>query len=308
MSEKIEADHFPEIADNGKGFHRLELLGIDEQLADPGQRRELFSSMSNEDFQRMFGYVNSITRGESISYDYEDGQLPLHPTPKLEDKSRLMERTYDAVREIAQDESLDERTALRRAGLTMAGAINLIHPKKNGNGRTARALHYLIEFGTERGKDAFGDEMYAVVGKLPVYDTDNRDALRDSPPSQMERSLMQFASAHVSEEMSETMDDRDWAGVCVVSFLDMMKGNVVVPIDEKVSINRGKREDGSQIIERIEPGTMDGVELYEATYLASSTIPNRKPDDVPFGAKRVVAEKHVVDPDKTISISMDIVS
>jgi hypothetical protein len=41
---------------------------------------------------------------------------------------------------------------------------------------------------------------------------------------------------------------------------------------------------GRQIIE---PGTLDGLALYEMSYLDHSTIPNREPSDVPMGAKRV---------------------
>jgi hypothetical protein len=225
MTEKVEFDHYPEVVADGKGIRRLELMGLDEHLADPAERRRLFETMSNEGYTKMFGFVNSLTRGEKPNYSYEDGNLPMLETPKLEDKSALMDATFESVRGILSDRETDDATALRRAGLTMAGAIDYIHPKENGNGRTGRTLHYLMEFGTGRGDRAFGDEMYAVIGKLPMYDTDSKKALDDSPPSQLENALNQEIYRSVDETTLKGMDARDLAAARVITFLDMMSGN-----------------------------------------------------------------------------------
>jgi hypothetical protein len=301
MSEKIkiERDHYPEAVDNSKGVRRLELLGIKENLATPKGRRNFFAGLTDDQFQRMTGYVNSVSRSQPIDYEYEDGQLPFAETPSLEDKAPLMNLAFQTVREIVSDGRLDDQTALRRAGLTMAGAMNYIHPKENGNGRSGRIAHYLIEFGAERGDQAFNEELYAIIAKLPVYDSDTSRALDDTPPAELEFALNAFLKEKTSPEVLGTMSERDWASARVVAFLDMMAGKIKIPINQEV--HRPVRTlDGMRRVERIMPGTIDGLSLYEQLYLDSSAIPHRSPQEVPKNAKRVMAEKDTKPPEMIV--------
>lgn len=289
---EVERDHYPEIVENGQGMHRLELMGLDERLANPSDRRALFADMTPDDFNRMYGYVNSITRGEAVVYEHEDGQLPGTATPTLEDKGPLMEATVKAVNDIAASSELDDRTALRRIGLTMAGAIDFIHPKKNGNGRSGRIMHYAAEFGTERGAKAVNEELYAIIGKLPVYDTDSRVALYDTPPSELEEMLDVYCKNNDAEYV--TRDPRERASVRVVAFLDMMRGVAEVPLVQPVVAGGGMTKQNGKIVNivrMIQPGEMDGVGLYEQHYTSMSELPNRDAEDVPEGAHRVMGDK-----------------
>lgn len=297
MPETIEHDHFPEVVDNGKGTHRLELLNIKEDLRTPSERRRYFTELPNEDFHRMVGYVNSITRGEKISYEYEDGQFPMGETPELEEKGDLMELTFDTVKEILTDDEIDDETALRRAGLTLAGAINYIHPFKNGNGRTGRVLHYLIEFGSERGDDSFNNEMYAAIAKLPAYEGDTAKAISNTPPVELEPSINAYLSAH-REVTESNLSPRAQASARVVAFLDMMRGQAEILISQDAvfmdTVNGVKK--------RFDAGSVDGRQLYEALYVGQSTTPNRMPVN---GANPIRAEKR--QPRGTISLSIDLV-
>jgi len=306
---QIEHDHYPEIVENGQGTRRLELLGVSEQFRNPQERRQFFANLSDDNYTQMISYVNSITQGKTISHDYADGRLPLLETPPLEDKQPLMELAFKSVREIASDPNLDDKTALRRAGLTLAGAINYIHPKENGNGRTGRVSHYLVEFGTERGDKAVNEELYAVIGKLPMYNTDKFKALHDTPPIKLERALdLQVAQSSPADYARLSVRER--ASARVVAFLDMMRGETTVPIAEATRLpnGTGADADGKYHFERFEPNQLTGIELYERQYLAYSTIPNRLPEEVPLGAQRVMAEKPTNAPKASVFDMSDVVA
>lgn len=295
--QQIEHDHYPEIIENGQGMRRLELLGMHEHLRDVSDRREFFATLDNDQLRRMTGYINSITRGAPVDYEYADGKFTDGATPPLEDKERLMELTFETMREIVADDELDDRTALRRAGLALAGGINYIHAYNNGNGRVSRVMQYLIEFGTERGDKALEEELYALIGKLPVYDTDDdKIAIDNTPHPALDRALDENIREHNLNGIVG-LSERELASTRVVAFLDMMRGVNNVPVNERVVMNRVKREtdDGLSFdIEFAEPGEINGVELAERQYLRLSTIPNRLPSEIPSDAHRVMAKKSEV--------------
>lgn len=290
VTQKIESDHNPDVVSQGKGIKRLERTGIKDQLATPEARRNLFGSMSDEQYKKMLGYVNSITRKEKIDYEYKDGQLPMDSTPPMEDKERLMNMTYQTVREILNDDNRDNLNSLRRAALTLAGAVNYIHPYENGNGRTGRVAHYLMEYGLDRGGEAFDQDLYSIIGKLPLYDVDMSLALSDSPPSDLSFELNKYIIEHTELKDFST---REFASKKVEVFLEMMSGKINLPINREVSQkNIANLRKGDMVkVETISPGSLNGVELYEKEYLFHSTIPNRAPNDIPPGAKRVVGER-----------------
>ena len=228
MSVSIEFDHHNETVENGQGMRRLELLGLDEQLRDPADRRVFFGAMTDDDYTRMTGYVNSITRGQPIDYGYYKSHVgPIH-TPALEDKDPLMREALQAVRNILSEPQLDDRVALRRAGLTMAGADNYVHAKIDGNGRMGRVKHYLIEFGTERGPQAFEEELYAIIGGHKQYETDTCQALYNTPPTAVYSALGEVIKMRNPDWA--LMTKREFAAMRVRTFLEMMQGTTTVPV------------------------------------------------------------------------------
>ncbi len=286
---KFEEDHHPEVVESGKASRRIERLGLKEELGDPEKRRAYFGNLTDEKYKKALGYVNSLSRGESIDYNYQDGQLPLEPTPQLEDKERLMSSTFQTVREILGDENMNTAHALRVAGLTLAGGVNYIHPYENGNGRTGRVMHYVMEFGNQRGEQVLEEELYAIIGKLPLYDTDRAKALDDGPPPELTEELNQL----VGRNSEGITDLRVLASKRVELFLAMMKGNVDVPINREVIIrNLSLAQVGDTIQpEKVSPGQINGRELYEKQYLYNSSVPNRRLGEVPLGARRVMGER-----------------
>jgi hypothetical protein len=306
--ENIEEDHFPDVVENNGGIARLEALGIKEKLRDPTERRAFFAEMTNDQYRLMFGYVNALTRGMTAKHAhdaYEDGELPLpeDATPPLEDKEKLMELLFNTAREIAQDQNLDAPLALRRIGLTLSGGINFIHPKLNGNGRSGRIMHYIAEFGTERGDQAFNEELYAIIAKTKVYDSDADAALYDTPPPELTTALGRRAAA-LGGESYKLLNNRERAAARVAVFLDMMRGRTHISIDEDVSRLRGSPVRGDVYIETIPSGTIGGAELYEREYVAMSAIPKRTPTEIPPGAQRVLTRREKSEGQMRIEIDL----
>lgn len=301
----IEFDHHPEIVEGNKGIRRLELLGLKETFREPESRRQHFVHIEDDSFAKMLGYINSVTRGEPIRYDFGDGKTPFMETPPLEDKGPLMGQAFATVREILSEEGLDERVALRRAALTIAGAVNYIHPYTEGNGRTGRVMHYLLEFGTERGEQAFNDELYAIIGKLPVYEAHSGRALDDTPPPELTLALDAVAQDIVPTRWA-TLDERAKASARVHVFLDMMKGTVAVPVTQDV--HRRYRDPTSLdpgSLKVAPGGTLDGRALYEREYLDHSAIPHYQPRDVPEATSRVIGARPNSEPG-TVSLNLDV--
>ena len=291
IQRTIEADHFPEVAADGNGTRRLELLGIKELLRESDQRRALFASMSNDEYKKYIGYINSITRGEKVSDGYADGKLGFIATPSLEDKEMLMDKSFEAVRDILSDKDSDDEVALRRAGLTIAGAINYIHPYENGNGRSGRAMHYLVEFGNQRGDEIFDQEMSATIGKYPVYDGELM-AIYDSPPPAMTRALDEKVGA-------VDVDPRQAATARVELFLDMMRGKSEIVINEPVLVHQAGSTKfiANNFVEHAS-GTMTGPKLFEQTYLGLSSTPNR-----PISAD--MSDSVAITPLRPIAVDLD---
>lgn len=287
-NREIEFDHHPEIAEGGKGIRRVELLGVKESLSGPTPRRLFFARMNDEAYTKTLGYINSVTRGVHVQYEFEDGQATMLDTPSITDKTVLIRDAFAAVREILNAD-LDESTALRRAGLTLSGAINYIHPYANGNGRTARVMHYLVEFGTERGDEEFNNELYAIIAKIPVYDTQGGRALDDSPLPEVTRALDQ--AAYIDDPDGYSADDGPArASRRVRVFLEVMSGHRQAPVREDV-IRRERDPStlGGSSTVRIEALSMDARTLLEHDYVARSAIPNYQPEDISPNSQRIVA-------------------
>lgn len=294
MKEKFfEYDHHPEVVENGKALRRIEKLNIKEDLISPESRVKFFSSLTDEQFKKMFCYINSITQGNVIDYEYQDGQLPFESTPSLENKEALMNKTFEVVRDILSlhnEEEISEekiRNILRKAGLTLAGAINYIHPKLNGNGRTARVLHYLLEYGSERGEKLFEDELYTIIAKTPVYEGETALAVDTTPPTELMSSLSTYASREYP--LYNNLDSRVKAEVNIRLFLKMMKGDITVPIHKESVIINNLTQDTN--IERIPANEINGDELYEKNYIAHSTTPNRNRNDINQDAQRTISKR-----------------
>lgn len=300
----VEQDHFPEEA--FKANRRIEVLGLSEQLRSSDTRRSFFGGLSDEGYRKILGYINSIMRRKTLEYDYKGGYLPTMVVPEKEEKELLMLKAFETVRNILGNDTLDDPTALRIASLALAGAVSYIHPYDNGNGRVGRIMHYLMEFGNQRGDKALSEELYAIIAKLPMYNTDRAQALYNTPPPELDDAIHAYIiDNHLREKFG---DDVSYAAVKVEIFLQMMQGITHVPTNKRIRLSNlidvptnmvAKKED-------IPAGQIDGRSLYIREYLNRSTVPHRKPAEIPSGAARVLA-KRKDKPSETIYLPIDIV-
>ncbi|HJV32623.1 MAG TPA: Fic family protein, partial [Patescibacteria group bacterium] len=274
----VESDHHFDVVEEGKGMRRIEKLGLKERLKTPEERKRLFASLTDEQYRKMLGYVNSLMRGKKISYEYGDAFTPSLVTPPREMKEPLMKEAFATVREILSDDQADPEEALRLAGLAMAGAVNYIHPYDNGNGRVGRIMHYLMEFGTER-ESVMEDELRALIAKVPLYEGDASPVIDDTPPFELEEAL--YKKAFELDPSLDQDDDREGAAAMVRTFLKMMRGEVQVPIIRDVTLVTWLRMDDTREREKIPVGGIDGKTLYVREYVTGSTAPNRSRDQMP---------------------------
>jgi hypothetical protein len=303
-AELIESDHRFDVVEGGMGMRRIEKLGLKERLGTPEERRELFANLNDEQYKKMLGYVNSLVRGEKISYEYGDSAPPTLVVPKREMKDPLLRETFAAVRELLADGNSNPEEALRLAGLMMAGAVNYIHPYDDGNGRVGRILHYLMEFGTERG-EALNDELRALIAKTPLYEGDSAQVIDDTPPTELERSL--YIAAAERDPGFRALDAREKAADSVRMFLKMMKGDVAVPIMDEVVIVCRQRKAEQWKREKCPAGSIDGRTLYLREYEAASTAPNRGPDQMPSAEPLTNIRRDDRDAEKYVNLPFDLV-
>ena len=314
----IETSHLPELAENGGAYTLAEKLHLGElELSSAADRRQRLSELEPDILMHAVVGLNALMRGlPEETGQFEDGQLPMMPTSKLAEKEPLMLETGDTFKRILSNPDLDDAAALRTAGLTLAGAINYIHPFKDGNGRTARLLHYFIEFGAERGEELFEAETYSAIGKVAVVDTDFRRAVDTTPLGGLERSLQNWSMNAYPKEW-ELGDERDHAALIVRAFLDCMSGKADILTSEEVyqsSVEPGKFAsvgtwsdvDGHKVnkgrtvhFTKAPVGT-SVAKLYENQYEAMSFAASIPPEAVPLKTNRIHARKKQEDTMKII--------
>lgn len=136
---------------------------------DPRSKRDWIARMTPSDFKGVVLYFNALLRDRdpaTHTFDGEGVMTGVMTPPPQKFKEALLEETAAALTRIARDSQLDDSQALRRIGLTAAGALNLIHPNANGNGRTGRFLSYAW--------DQLTCDTALDVGKLKKATTDDR--------------------------------------------------------------------------------------------------------------------------------------
>lgn len=122
--------------------------------------------------------VASLVRtGDSNGLQPFDGNfvsLMAHQVPDHRDKEDLLVQTWHTARELLQDQSISDSDALEYAALIAAAGILYIHPFVDGNGRTSRALSYLISTGAkdadslEKALSETAQTTWQIVPKEPM--------------------------------------------------------------------------------------------------------------------------------------------
>ncbi len=201
----------------------------------------------------------------------------MNPTPPLSDKAILMKNAIEAVKHILDDKDLSDEVALRRAGITLAGGINFIHPYGGGNGRTGRLIQYLMEYGTERGFEAFEVEAYAIINGAPIFEGEHNNA------SDMRIGILQ---SELDRGSGEFQDERHAATKRVSVFLDAMTGvSPILTQEDNSQKIPAWINDGSEIKKTEIPVGTDIRDACSLLYEHFSTIPNRRPPKFSDGTR-----------------------
>ena len=125
---------------------------------------------SFEDFEDFLGRINGITRDISPterSHDGEHVQLSgfaeVVLVPKHEDKEGLLEYAYDAAAELERED----------ISIMLPAVINAVHLFEDGNGRTSRVIHTLLEEHTS--EDEALEKVRSAAGICGQFDSMNID-------------------------------------------------------------------------------------------------------------------------------------
>jgi hypothetical protein len=149
--------------DNNQAAAIAEYAQSIEAWRDPVTRRDYFEQLSENDFLELTQRFASIVRkGDADNLQAFDGKnvaLMTHDVPDYDDKEQLLRETWTTARSLLKDQSIPDDDALEYAALTVAGGILYVHPFIDGNGRTSRALSYVMATGGE-GEQAL-DNMLA---------------------------------------------------------------------------------------------------------------------------------------------------
>ena len=131
----------------------VEFFASNELLNDPVTRRDYFSQLEGRDFIDLLQQTAHVIRtGDADAKQYFDGEKVLLHTfevPDQQDKEPLLYETWDAARQILQNNMLEDGDALEQAAAIVSGGVLYAHPFIDGNGRTSRALSYVLARGTQ---------------------------------------------------------------------------------------------------------------------------------------------------------------
>jgi hypothetical protein len=173
-------EEIPHNSDHAAGIS--DFFEAHDRLQDPTQRRDYFERLGADDFIDLTQQIAGLVRTGDPDMQHYDGtgiELADHDVPDQREKEQLMRSTWETAREFLADTKLSDEDALDYAALTAAGGLLLAHPFTDGNGRTSRALSYMIA----RGVDDQGDlrAVLADDGKQAWNTTPQKMVIAPSP-------------------------------------------------------------------------------------------------------------------------------
>lgn len=135
----------------------IDYMNSNERLGDVVQRRDYFISLDDNEFIDLLQLVASLVRtGDANVRQYFDGEhvaLQGHEVPDQREKEALLRETWETAKSFLTDNEIDNQDALDYAALTVAGGFLYVHPFSDGNGRTSRAISYMISQGSGKSNE-----------------------------------------------------------------------------------------------------------------------------------------------------------
>ncbi len=142
-----------------------------EQKANPQILLESFSGMDYDQFismlQRMNGILRNANTKDRASFENDMmtkdsfGEIDIVFPPK-EESERIMKEIFEKLKLKIEEGTEDSRQAV---ALTLFNALIYLHPMKDGNGRTARALYFMTSPSIDRNQEEYGDQLKSAVSK-----------------------------------------------------------------------------------------------------------------------------------------------
>lgn len=230
-----------------------------EQLIDAATRRDYFEHLEEHDFIDLLQKTaNLIRTGDSNSMQYFDGKdvkLLTHDVPDQREKSGLLAEVWHTARAILKDRSLSDEDALDYAGLTVAGGVLLIHPFADGNGRTSRALSYVMMRGTQ-----FTDELSKIIAKS------NGGGGWDIAPSS------ELRAKYVRPFKGDQPSRIEWDGYYIEAANDAFGGEIAKSLYKENIIRRFIEEADEETRQYIEQATKPNVNKKGDTVLDANKL------------------------------------
>lgn len=128
----------------------VDFFNSDERWGDSIQRRDYFEHLDEDDFIDLVQQIAGLIRtgnSDMQRFDGENVSLVGHEVPDQREKEQLLRDTWSVSRGFLADNEIPDEDALDYAALTIAGGLLYAHPFADGNGRTSRAISYLIARG-----------------------------------------------------------------------------------------------------------------------------------------------------------------
>ncbi|MDB5167862.1 MAG: hypothetical protein JWO55_120 [Candidatus Saccharibacteria bacterium] len=137
-----------------------EFINSNERLVDPTQRRDYFGQLDGSEFIDLIQQTASLVRtgnaSERQSFDGARVGLMGHEVPDQREKELLLLETWQVAKEYLGNNEISDQDALDYTALTVAGGLLYAHPFADGNGRTSRAVSYIISQGAENSHELEG--------------------------------------------------------------------------------------------------------------------------------------------------------